>query len=251
MLRGNYNIQAYFSTFQVSNPIVPSAPQLLVLDALMALAVTSSAPYSYDQRLAASLCIKAFIYQNEDGRTGLVERIIDTFQEGRTTETPEPHDVLAFVVRGSDTDSYRTWFACTILLHLVSQSKQTKSRLRDIILGDATSGEDLLSVLQQINANLLTSLLHSYDARISIGYLMFLTLCLYSDPASVSDFLSESAGFQTLLSHLDLPGPTGVYLSGLISFLIGVCLLFNPPESPLPRYPRLQVLLMIGASYGH
>ena len=238
LLRGNYNIQVYFSTFLVPDPIHVGEqyPEMLVLDALISIAITSSAPFSYDQRLATSHCIQAFIHNNDMERIGFLDRIIDTFVTGNNSGTQKSYDLLFHIISCSETDPYRVWFSCIILLHLVSFSKECKSRLRGLSLGDLSSGEESVSLLQQINANLSTSLHHSYDARISIGYLMLLTIWLYEDSTSTADFLSESSGFQTLLGHLELPGHTGIYITGLISILIGVCILFNPVSSPIPPY---------------
>ena len=257
LLRGNYNVQAYFSTFLVASPVTadnsrtsspaPSKrtsseklggqqPQILVLDALLAMALTSVAPYTYDQRLAASQCIQGFIHNNAEGREGLLDRIIKTYQDDQHLETPQSHNLLYYILNLDETtrkDPYRVWFACTILLHLLHSSEGAKEMMRKISIGDTASGEEPVSALQQINANLSSTLLNSYDARIAVGYLMLLTIWLYEDKQSVVEFLEEGSGIQTLVGCV-AQGRDGIYVTGLAAILLGVCIDFNSTTSPIP-----------------
>ena len=259
LLRGNYNVQAYFSTFLVTSPVVEesrtstpvphrrsgssekkrSIPQMLVLDALVAMALTSVAPYTYDQRLAASQCLQGFIHNNAEGREGLLERMIETYQDDQPLETPQPHNLLFYILNLDETtrkDPYRVWFACTVLLHLLHSSERCKEMMREISIGDTASGEEPVSALQQINANLSSTLLNSYDPRIAVGYLMLLTIWLYEDTQSVIEFLEEGSGIQTLVGSV-AQGRDGIYVTGLAAILLGVCIEFNSPISSIPPYP--------------
>ena len=259
-------MQAYFSTFLVSTPGSTGEPpvlreentavgarassetrslsrgsQVFVLDALLAMSLTSLAPYTYEQRLAASQCIQGFIYNNVEGREGLVERIIKTYQDDENLETQEAHNLLYYILNLDDTtrkDPYRVWFACVILSHLLDSSATCKGMMRGISIGDTAEGEEPVSALQQINANLSSTLLNSYDPRIAVGYLMLLTIWLYEDTQSVMEFLEEGSGIQTLVGCI-AQGRDGIYVTGLAAIFLGVCIEFNSATSPIPPYPFL------------
>jgi intracellular protein transport protein USO1 len=212
------------------------SPQIPVLDALIAISLTSTAPYTYEQRLAACQCIQGFIQGNSEGREGLLQRIITTYQEDLASETPKESNLLHYILDISDTtrkDPYRIWFACVLLLHLLDSSSRGKEMLRAVSTGDTESGEEVVSALQQINANLSSSLINSYDPRIAVGYLMLLSIWTYDDPLSVAEFLEEGSGVQTLVGTV-AQGRDGVFVTGLAAVLLGICAEFNTVTSSLP-----------------
>jgi intracellular protein transport protein USO1 len=116
--------------------------------------------------------------------------------------------------------------------------------MRAITIGDSSSGEEVISSLQQINANLSAALINSYDPRIAVGYLMLLSMWLYEDPLSVAEFLEEGSGIQTLVGTV-AQGRDGIFVTGLSAVLLGICVEFNsaasslPPYSPFPPFPPL------------
>ena len=198
------------------------------------MSLTSTAPYTYDQRLAACQCIQGFIHSNPEGRKGLLQRIITTYRDD--TDNVKPSNLLNFILNLNDStrkDPYRIWFACNILLHLLDSSPPGKALVRGITIGDVESGEEIVSALQQINANLSSCLINSYDPRIAVGYLMLLCIWLYDDPVSVSEFLDETAGIQTLVGTI-VQAREGVFVTGLAAVLLGICVEFNTLTSALP-----------------
>jgi intracellular protein transport protein USO1 len=107
--------------------------------------------------------------------------------------------------------------------------------LRQISLGDTSSGEETVSMLQQINANVSTCLVNSADARIAVGYLILLSIWLFDDPLSVRDFLEESSGIQVLIGTIAQTHER-IFVPGLAAVLIGICVEFNSNTSSLPPY---------------
>jgi len=107
--------------------------------------------------------------------------------------------------------------------------------VREISIGDAASGEEVISALQQINANLSSALINSYDPRIAVGYLMLLCIWCYDDSLSVAEFLEETSGVQTLVGSV-AQATEGVFVTGLAAVLLGICVEFNTTTSPLPPY---------------
>ena len=105
--------------------------------------------------------------------------------------------------------------------------------MRAITIGDSSSGEEVISSLQQINANLSAALINSYDPRIAVGYLMLLSIWLYEDSLSVAEFLEEGSGIQTLVGTV-AQGRDGIFVTGLSAVLLGICVEFNSSASSLP-----------------
>jgi intracellular protein transport protein USO1 len=207
--------------------------------------LTSTAPYTYEQRLAASKCIQGFIHDNDEGRTGLLQRIIDKYHDKSAVD--QSTNLLYYILDVDDStrkDPYRIWFACTILLHLLDSSSQAKALVREISIGDVSEGEEPVSALQQINANLSTALINSFDPRIAIGFLMLLSIWLYDDCKCVEEFLEETAGIQTLVGSI-AQAREGVFVTGLAAVLLGICVEFNSPASPLPP-AKVQKLIVSG-----
>ena len=198
------------------------------------MSLTSAAPYTYDQRLAACQCIQGFIYSNPEGREGLLQRLINAYHTD-TSDPPKPSNLLYYIFNLTDSqrkDPYRIWFACIILLHLLDSSPKGKELMRSFSIGDTASGEEAVTALQQINANLSTCLINSYNPRIAVGYLMLLSIWIYDDPSSVNEFLEETAGVHTLVGAI--AQAQGIFVTGLAAVLLGICVEFNIPNSPLP-----------------
>jgi hypothetical protein len=167
-----------------------------------------------------------------------LQRIITTYHEDEKSGSPRSSNLLHYILHVDDStrkDPYRIWFACTILLHLL-ETQREKEIIREVNIGEVEEGEEPVSVIQQINANLSSALINSYDPRIAVGYLMLLALWLYSSPSSVTDFLDETSGIQTLIGTV-AQAREGVFVTGLAAVVLGVCVEFNTAESALPPYP--------------
>jgi len=67
---------------------------------------------------------------------------------------------------------------------------------------------------------------------------------LYEDPSSVSNFLEETAGVQTLIGAV-AQAREGIFVTGLGAVVLGICVEFNTVTSPLPPV-RLQKLITSG-----
>jgi len=118
---------------------------------------------------------------------------------------------------------------------LLDSSAQAKTLIREISISDVSEGEEPVSALQQINANLSTALINSFDPRIAIAFLMLLCIWLFDDVKCVEEFLEETAGIQTLVGSV-AQAREGVFVTGLAAVLLGICVEFNSPASALPPY---------------
>lgn len=61
---------------------------------------------------------------------------------------------------------------------------------------------------------------------------MLLSIWVYDDPSSVIEFLEETAGVHTLVGAI--AQAQGIFVTGLAAVLLGICVEFNTPNSPLP-----------------
>lgn len=138
---------------------------------------------------------------------------------------------------------YKAWFASVILINIFSDDEDdpTLHDIRDLVrtvsIGDESLGEEILSCIQAISGMLVTSLQYS-DPRISIAYLMLLSVWLYDDVNAVNDFLGEPATVQALIS-LVTTHSGGVSHNGLVdsmaAVLLGITYDFTSKEAPFSR----------------
>jgi hypothetical protein len=132
-------------------------------------------------------------------------------------------------------DPYRVWLASVIFLHLIYDDEEAKSLATSFKEGDADAGEEVVTVIQSISANLVAALEHNYDQRITIGYLMLLCTWLYEDSVAVDDFLTEASSVQSLVSTVKQSSNSNVLVQGLCAFFLGILYEFSHKDSPLPR----------------
>lgn len=104
-----------------------------------------------------------------------------------------------------------------------------------IAFGDEEEGEEVVTAIQTVAANLITCLEHNHDPRISLAYLMVLCAWLYEDTAAVDDFLQEGATVQTLVASITKSTNSNSLVQGLCTFLLGILYEFSTTESPIPR----------------
>ncbi|KAF2643622.1 hypothetical protein P280DRAFT_467618 [Massarina eburnea CBS 473.64] len=244
IIRGNARIQEGFAQLQVQPIVEPvtngaASPKasvtVYIIDALLDLALTPAANELFDLRFAACECIKAYFYNHSKIRTHFLHRAIDGHVEGGD-ETANALTTLLAGSHGSQTiDPYRTWFASTLIFHLIFDDLEAKDILMKVVEGDAESGEEVVTCIQTLTANLIGSLQLGEDERISIAYLMILTAWLFEDASAVNDFLGEASSLQSLVQAVLRPGDDHIVTRGLCAALLGVIYEFSTKDSPVPR----------------
>lgn len=246
MIRGNARLQEGFAQLQVVPIIEPSTTpngesipngvsRVYVIDALLDLALSPASNELFDARFAACECIKAYFYNHVRIRLHFLKRAIDGHLSGQD-ETANVLTTLIAGPQGSQTiDPYRTWFAATLVFHLLYEDRDTKSMLMQVAEGDAESGEEVVTCIQALTGNLIASLQVGEDERVSIGYLMLLCGWLFEDANAVNDFLGEGSSLQSLVQAASKPGNEQIVLRGLCAALLGVIYEFSTKDSPIPR----------------
>ncbi|KAJ0384252.1 hypothetical protein COL922a_008803 [Colletotrichum nupharicola] len=245
IIKGNASLQEGFAQLQVPSPLDSHTPvevsqansafQVYVIDGLLDLALGVEDTEAFDLRLAASDCLKAYFYSHADIRLHFLRRAI----EGHKTGADETANVLTVLLRPSPnadiTNPYRSWFAATIMFHLVFDNPEAKSLAMAVTEGDAESGEEVVTSIQIVAAHLISGLNREGDSRVVVGYLMLLLGWLFEDLDAVNDFLGEGSNTQSIIQAINHPYPSGEIVQGLCAMLLGVLYEFSTKDSPIPR----------------
>lgn len=250
MIRGNARLQEGFAQEQVRPMVDPATngiaspngvPLVYVIEALLNLVLNPAPNELFDMRMAGCECIKAYFYNHPQIRGHFLNRAIGGHEEGDETA-----NALTILMAGSQaspaSDPYRIWFAATLIYHLIAGDYQAKDTLMGVVEGDAESGEEVVTCIQTLTANLIASLQLGEDERISVAYLMLLLGWLYEDAAAVDDFLGEASSLQSLVQATLTPGTDRVIIRGLCAALLGVVYEFSTRDSPVPRRALQPVL---------
>ncbi|KAF2003638.1 intracellular protein transport protein-like protein [Amniculicola lignicola CBS 123094] len=252
MIRGNAHLQEGFAQLQVRPIVEPEtsngtkSPNGLttvhVIHALLDLALSPAGIDLFDARYAACECIKAYFFNYLQIRLHFLRRAIDGHMSGQD----ETANILTTLTSGpqgsSSVDPYRIWFAATLAFHLIYDDLEAKNLLMQVVEGDAESGEEVVTFIQTLTANLIAGLQLGEDERISIAYLMLLCGLLFEDAAAVNDFLGEASSLGSLVQATLKPGSEHAVVKGLSAVLLGTIYEFSTKDSPLPRRELQPVL---------
>jgi hypothetical protein len=246
LIRSNQSLQEGFAQIQVTSvldePIDASdtsqqngIPQVYVIDGLLDLTLSVPLSAAFDSRLAACECIKAYFYNHPLIRKHFLRRAID----GHTRGVDETANVLTTLLQPLDThvsgDPYRYWFAAVILFHLILEDADAKSLAMSVAEGDASNGEEVVTCIQTITANLLIGINKNVDERVLVAYLMLLCGWLFEDPDGVNDFLGEGSNIGSLVQAVRHITGDSIIVQGLCAMLLGIVYEFSTKDSPVPR----------------
>lgn len=210
-------------------------PRVFVVDGLLDLSLSLPSLSAFDSRLAACECIKAYFYNHPAIRKHFLGRAI----KGHVSGADETANVLTTLLQPLDgqvsSDPYRYWFAAVILFHLIFEDADAKSQAMKVAEGDASSGEEVVTCIQTITANLIIGIQKNLDERVQVAYLMLLCGWLFEDPDGVNDFLGEGSNIQSLVQAVLNTGGDGVIVPGLCGMLLGIIYEFSTKDSPVPR----------------
>lgn len=218
-------------------------PEVYVIDGLLDLTLSISSLQAFDTRLAACECMKAYLFHHPGIRLHFIRRAID----GHLSGADETANVLTTLMRPSDTistiDPYRHWLAAVILFHLIFEDPEAKSLAMTVAEGDAEKGEEVVTCIQTISANLIAGIEKGEDARVLVAYLMLLCGWLFEDPDAVNDFLSEGSNVQSLAQTVVQNNADNPVVQGLCAMLLGIVYEFSTRDSPIPRATLQPILI--------
>ncbi|TVY58600.1 Intracellular protein transport protein USO1 [Lachnellula cervina] len=246
LIRGSPSLQESFAQLQVTSVLdEPSTegnaqqngiPKVYVIDGLLDLTLSVPTLAVFDVRLAACECIKAYFFNHPAIRKHFLRRAID----GHTSGADETANVLTTLLQPLDShvsgDPYRHWLAAVILFHLIYEDGDAKALAMSVAEGDASEGEEVVTCIQSITANLVIGIQKNVDERVIVAYLMLLCGWLFEDPDGVNDFLGEGSNIQSLVQAvLHTTSADGMLVQGLCAMLLGIVYEFSTKDSPVPR----------------
>ncbi|KAG4028392.1 hypothetical protein MFRU_022g01100 [Monilinia fructicola] len=248
IIRGNPALQETFAQQLVTSvldeppahsngqsPQRNAIPKVYVIDGLLDLTLSIPTLSAFDSRAAACECIKAYFYNHPAIRKHFLRRAID----GHVSGADETANVLTTLLQPLDShissDPYRYWFASVLLFHLIFEDAEAKSMAMGVAEGDAENGEEVVTCIQSITANLVLGVQKAVDERVLVAYLMLLCGWLFEDPDAVNDFLGEGSNIQSLIQAALHTGGDGVMVQGLCAVLLGIVYEFSTKDSPVPR----------------
>ena len=253
-MRSNNVLQEGFAQLDVL-PLRDSAPpanglvngedlhsRVNVISGLLDLALARSPLNLFDVRLAACECLKAYMLGHPAIRLHFLGRAI----EGHLSDRHEVDNILTILIDDSEqshgADPYRSWIASILLFHLLYEDFDAKNLAMDVKEGNAEEGEEVITCIQALSANLISGEQRNEDVRVSIGYLMILSGWLYEDHDAVNDFLGEGSSIQSIVQLVTQSKPQRVLVSGLCALLLGIVYEFSTKDSPIPRNTLHEIL---------
>jgi len=247
LIRGNASLQEQFGDLAVpkasvkarnitnGHSTVNGIELTNVIEALLNIALEPASISLFDVRLAACECVKAFFSGHAGIRLHVLRRAIDGYKSGQD-EVP---NILMVLIRPSDLptagDPYQTWMASVLLFQLLFDNPEAKELALSVTDGDASSGEEVITCIQSIASNLITSVQRREEERAVIGYLMLLCGWLFEDPDAVNDFLGEGSSVPSLIHASKAISSTAPLVAGLCIVLLGIIYEFSSKDSPVPR----------------
>lgn len=216
---------------------------MFVIDGLLDLTLSVHAPHLFDVRLAAGACLKAYFFGHEDVRMHFLQRAIDGHNSGADETANVFTTLLRSPISSPSSDPYRQWFAAVIMLHLLYDNSKAKALAMTVTEGDEASGEEVVTSIQTVTAQLLGSIGREDDQRIVIGYLMLLICWLFEDLGGVNDFLGEGSNVQGLIQVMVKSTSSDSVIQGLCALLLGVVYEFSTKDSPIPRQKLHELLV--------
>jgi len=255
LIRSNSALQEGFGQRDVLTPRQQEVPQVNghanvatapstvnVISGLLELALAPSSIRTFDVRLAASECLKAYLSGHAAIRLYFLRRAIEVHM----SEQQDLDNILTILLEDSEaprgTDPYRTWIAAVLLFHLLYEDFDAKNLAMSVAEGDAEEGEEVITCIQALSANLVSGEQKDEDSRVSIGYLIILCGWLYEDHDAVNDFLGEGSNVQSIVQLVTRNDQSHVLVSGLCALLLGIVYEFSTKDSPIPRATLHQIL---------
>lgn len=225
------------------NGVNGSTPKVYIVDGLLDLTLSVSTLQAFDARLAACECIKAYFYKHSAIRLHFLRRAID----GHTSGVEESANVLTTLLRPApddiSKDPYRLWLAAILIFHLIFDDPDAKALAMSVAEGDASQGEEVVTCIQTIAANLINDIQRGEDDRVIVGYLMLLCGWLFEEPDAVSDFLGEGSNLQGLIQAAAQNNRNNAIVQGLCAILLGIVYEFSTKDSTIPRASLHSILI--------
>ncbi|KAK3067773.1 Vesicle-mediated ER to Golgi transport protein [Teratosphaeriaceae sp. CCFEE 6253] len=211
-------------------------PRTHIIEALLDLTLThSSAPPGL--RTAGCRLIQAYLAGHERIKAHFLQRAI----QGHAEHEPAANALNTLLsIEGRGGDAVGVVHASAILADLVVYTPEAKDVLGAVREGEEGEGEDVLSFVQALGAQLLSGLqspASSSRQQLVAAYASLLAVLLWENAEGVDDLLAEgSALLQALVqAALHPTAATDPVPAGLAAVLLGTVYEFSTKDSPIPR----------------
>ncbi|XP_060844958.1 general vesicular transport factor p115 [Rhopalosiphum padi] len=212
LIRGHNDNQSFLESVK-SYESPPKDILLLLLCTML------SDKQPFDMRCAVLYVFQCFLYRNDFGKMKIVQKLLPLEKE--VTETC----ISNLLCRGLfNKEPLNSWFSAVVLSHALIDNPEGKEKLLNVKL--SSSDNDPPTLLQQIVSSIQTN----DKAQFKIGYLMFLSTWFAHCSLAVESFLKINTGipyFITQTNRLENEEIEEI-VSGLSTFIMGICLAFNP-----------------------
>ena len=213
-------------------------PQLIQISAvhyMIQIILSHSGSQVTSVQMAAAYCFKSYMIQNDDNKRLFLTEA--TKQELANDPKDRAYNFIHHLLtldESAKMEPSRIWLASLILMYIIEDDRESKRIVRSLLFGNEEIGEDPVSTIQTISANLGISINQNLDIQITAGYLMLLCIWLYEDEDSVRDFLTEGSTVQTLAGVVGPSSNANYIVQGLSAVLLGILNEFNSDPSDIP-----------------
>ncbi|KAK5735937.1 Vesicle-mediated ER to Golgi transport protein [Elasticomyces elasticus] len=208
--------------------------RVYIIEALLDLALSKP---QEDPELRAAGCglIQAYLAAHDRIKQHFLQRAIVGHSERETAA-----NALNSLLHPENGDAVGVVFASWIISDLIAENMEAKTVLAAVKEGGEEEGEDELTFIQtlgaQLQAALSTSQQQQGDERVVAAYASLLTLLLWDFADGVNDLLAEGSGLvQALVSSAGSSTTEGPIIAGLAATLLGTVYEFSTKDSPIPR----------------
>ncbi|KAJ1654168.1 Vesicle-mediated ER to Golgi transport protein [Dispira simplex] len=258
VIRGNARNQDVFMRTTIT--VVPDQstaedPKLIpepVIVSIVAMAVGTSAEYTYTVRSAATYLTLCYVHENVDTQLALA-----------STLTPPPSDnpnshldgtsrsagslLITTLLRCKEleltVEPFQVWYAATILGHILADNTLCKQVALKVRWGEHGQQGDGVPLLQCLVQCLMRGVEDSIDTHIPIGLLTLLCMWVYDSPPTVAQLLQEPGTLQFLIEQVSRSMGVDPIVQGLTAMLFGLVYQFNEdPSSTVSRQDMEPVL---------
>lgn len=262
LISGNQRLQLELSKVDVPyiDPSIPTSVEyehaVAVPLALLNWALNLNSVNVFDVRVGAVCCLHEYFRDNNEAKTAFMKEQIELYfsetaiTNGDSTRNgsaiPLPQSNLFTTLMDYDTDirlnPYKIWFAAVLVLYLFEDCDENRQTARNVKVGNEGAGEEVMTSIQAMSSLLVTTL-ENTDIRISIGYMMLLSIWLVGDFQAVDDFLSDISTVRSLVAFVTNNSSELPIMNGMIMLLLGIAYEFSTKNSPTLRYDLYQLLL--------
>nr|POE62996.1 intracellular protein transport protein uso1 [Quercus suber] len=152
---------------------------------------------------------------------------------GHDNHETAPNVLLTLLDRGTDTAAVA--FASWIVSDLVAHESDTRTAFAALTEGDESEGEDVLTSIQTLGAQLQEALRQNTELRRVAAYASVLIVLLWENADGVNNLLSEGSGLlQALVAAVNSTSSDQI-TTGLAAILLGTIYEFSTKDSPISR----------------